>query len=253
MKKLKLMVIDDNREFCRLVRDYSKSREEIEFCGATFDGISAMGLIRELNPDIIILDTVMPQLDGIGVMKHIRNSETNPKVIAVSVSPTDFVVAEMCRLGADYIISKNTDIADIIERCLMLFDQNTVTESTENIITSAICAIGIPANLKGYSLLRTSINMAMTTPDIIYSVTTTLYPAIAKRYNTTPSNVERNIRNAIDIAWSRGDKKILSQIFGTSLVFTNSRPTNSEFIAMLADKLRTKTGEHKLPCVKNHK
>ncbi len=238
MKKFKLMVIDDNREFCKLVREYSNVREEIEFCGAAFDGISAMSLIRERNPDIIILDIVMPQLDGIGVMKHIRNSETKSKVIAVSVSPTDFVVAEMCRLGADYIISKNTDISDIIDRCLMLYSQAIPVERAETIITATICAIGIPANLKGYSFLRTSINMAINTPSIIHSVTNTLYPAIAKKYNTTANRVERNIRNAIDIAWSRGDKKILSQLFGTSLVFTNSRPTNTEFIAMLADKLR---------------
>lgn len=240
MKKIKLMVIDDNREFCKLIREYSRTKKEIDFCGATFDGISAMSLIRDRNPDVVILDIVMPQLDGIGVMQHIRNSEIKTKVIAVSVSPTDFVVTEMCRLGVDYIISKNTDISDIVERCLMLFNQNTLSESAENIITSTICAIGIPANLKGYSFLRTSINIAINTPEIIHSATSTLYPTIAKQYNTTPSRVERNIRNAIEIAWSRGDKKILSQLFGTNLVFTNPRPTNTEFIAMIADKLRTK-------------
>lgn len=240
MKKIKLMVIDDNREFCKLIKDYVQAIEEIEFCGVAFDGISAMNLIRERNPDVILLDTVMPELDGIGVMKHIKNLSTKPKVIVVSSSPTNFVITEMYRLGADYIISKNTNIADIIERCIMVCNSKENVENAEDLITNAVCAIGIPASLKGYSYLRTSVNAVINKPDTIHPITKTLYPYVAKRHNTTSSKVERNIRHAIEIAWKKGDKKALAQLFGTPLVFTNPKPTNSEFIAMLADKLRLK-------------
>lgn len=245
MEKVKLMVVDDNREFCMLVREYAKMVDEVEFCGAAFDGISALGLIRERNPDIILLDSIMPQLDGIGVMQHLRNVEKKirPKVVAVTISPTNAYISEMYNLGADYIISKNTDINDIVNRCLMIVRASQKKEEvsyqdTEEVITSALCAIGIPASLKGYSILRVSIDMTMKNPDIIHSVTKKLYPEVAMRFNTTPNRAERNIRNAIEISWTRGNKQALTQIFGTSLDFSKPKPTNSEFIAMLADKLR---------------
>lgn len=247
MRNVKLMVIDDNREFCMLVKEYTKMLDEVEFCGAAFDGISALSLIREKKPDVILLDSIMPQLDGIGVMKHLKNFEKKlrPKVVAVTASLTNFYVSEMHDLGASYIISKNTDISDMLDRCIMVYktsvkNENSYSEDAENLITSAVCSVGIPAKLKGYSYLRTSIKMTIENPDIIHSVTKQLYPAVAEIYNTTPSNVERNIRSAVEAAWVKGDKQALIQIFGTNLDFSKPKPTNSEFIAMFADKLRIK-------------
>lgn len=247
MRKVRFMVIDDNREFCMLVREYAKMLDEVDFCGAAFDGISALNLIREKKPDVILLDSIMPQLDGIGVMKHLRNfeKELRPKVVAVTASITNFYVSEMHDLGASYIISKNTDISDMLDRCIMVYktslkSKETHSDDAENLITSAVCSVGIPAKLKGYSYLRTSIKLTIENPDIIHSITKRLYPAVAEIHNTTPSNVERNIRSAVEAAWVKGDRQSLIQIFGKNLDFSKPKPTNSEFIAIFADKLRLK-------------
>lgn len=245
MEKIRLMVIDDNREFCRLVKDYAEMVDEVEFCGAAFDGISALELIRERKPDVILLDNVMPQLDGIGVMKHLQNFETNikPKVVAITASPTNTYVTEMGRLGADYIVSRNMDIDEMINRCILVIQsldkpEDKQCEDLESMVTSAICILGVPAHVSGYGYMRTSIGKVVVKPDLIHSVTKTLYPEVAKIHKTTPSKVERNIRNAIEIAWNRGDKQAFERMFGTTLDFSKPKPTNSEFIAMVADKLR---------------
>ena len=245
MERIKLMVVDDNREFCRLVKDYAEMINEVEFCGAAFDGISSLELIRERKPDVILLDNVMPQLDGIGVMKHLQNFEKSikPKVVAITASPTNAYVTEISRLGADYIVSRNMDIDDMINRCILVVkspDKAEVPqyENLESLVTSAICTLGVPAHVNGYGYMRTSIGKVITKPDLMRSVTKVLYPEVARIHKTTPSKVERNIRNAIEIAWNRGDKQAFERMFGTTLDFSKPKPTNSEFIAMVADKLR---------------
>lgn len=245
MEKIKLMVIDDNRDFCRLVKDYTEHIDKIEYCGAAFDGISSLELIRSRRPDVILLDNVMPQLDGIGVMKHLRNFESNtkPKVVAITASPTETYLTEISRLGADYVISRNMDINEMINRCILVTKKTKTqklekNDDLENLITSAICTLGVPAHVNGYGYMRTSIDKVIKKPDLMQSVTKGLYPEVAKIHKTTPSKVERNIRNAIDIAWSRGDKQAYKKMFGTTLDFSKPKPTNSEFIAMVADKLR---------------
>lgn len=251
MEKIKLMVVDDSREFCLLVRDYVKTVSDVEFCGVAFDGISALDFIKEKKPDVILLDNVMPQLDGIGVMMHLQSFENKdrPKVVAVTTCPTKSYISAMYKLGADYIMSKNTDVNEMIDRCVLAVKsfesrEHIYTTDAEMLITSTVCAVGVPAHLKGYSFLRTSIDMVIKNPDIVHSITKQLYPIVAKKYNTTTNKVERNIRNAIEIAWTRGDKHALAEIFGTALDFSGPKPTNSEFIAMLADKLRLKLREN---------
>lgn len=250
MKKIKIMVVDDSREFCILVRDYLKTNSKAEFCGFALDGMSALNVICEKNPDVVLLDNVMPNLDGIGFMKHLNNMplENKPKVVAVTVCPTHSFVSAMYNLNAEYIMSKDNDVKDIVERCVMVANDAENSESltdNENLITSAVCAVGIPASLKGYPLLRTSIDIVIRNPNAIHSITKKLYPTIAKKYNTTSSKVERNIRNAIEVAWDRGNKEAFNKIFGTALDFSKSKPTNSEFIAMFADKLRLMIKDNK--------
>lgn len=243
MEKIRLMVVDDSREFCILVRDYLKTNSRAEFCGFALDGISALNAIQERKPDVVLLDNVMPNLDGVGVMKHIKNMtfENKPKVVAVTVCPTNSYISSMYSLDVDYIMSKNSDVKDIVDRCIMVVNNGKRNESlpdTENLITSAVCAVGIPASFKGYPFLRTSIDMVIKNPNAIHSVTKNLYPAVAEKYNTTPCRVERNIRNAIEVAWNRGNKEAFNEMFGGGLDFSKPKPTNSEFIAMFADKLR---------------
>lgn len=245
MEKIKLMVIDDNREFCRLVRNYAEMVNEVEFCGAAFDGISALKLIRERKPDVILLDNIMPELDGIGVMNHLGNfeKEIRPRVVAITASPTNTYVAEMGRLGADYIVSRNMDIDEMINRCVLVVNnvneiKETKSGNLEDVVTESICTLGVPAHLNGYGYMRTSIEKVVTNPDKIHSITKELYPEVAKVHKTSPSKVERNIRNAIEIAWKKGDQQAFQRIFGTTLDFSKPKPTNSEFIAMVADKIR---------------
>ena len=205
--------------------------------------MSALNVIREKNPDVVLLDNVMPNLDGIGFMKHLNNMslENKPKVVAVTVCPTHSFVSAMYNLNAEYIMSKDNDVKDIVERCVMVANDTENSETladNESLITSAVCAVGIPARFKGYPFLRTSIDIVIRNPNAIHSITKKLYPTIAKKYNTTPNKVERNIRNAIEVAWDRGDLDTLQRFFGYTVSNTKGKPTNSEFIALIADKLQ---------------
>lgn len=243
MNKVKLMVVDDNREFCNLVRDYAQMRDEIEFCGAALDGISALQFIREIKPDVILLDNVMPDMDGLGVLKHLQSFESRlrPKVVMITASPTEVYMRETYKLGAHYVMSRKSDIDAMIDRCLMAVSNSVDEEeykTEEEMITSAICSVGVPANVKGYPFLRTSISMVIRDQKMVYGITKQLYPAVAKKHDSTPGNVERNIRSAIEIAWKRGDREAFSQLFNMTMDFNGPKPTNSEFIAMIADKLR---------------
>ena len=242
MTKVKLMVVDDNREFCNLVRDYAKTRNDIMYCGAAFNGFSALEAIKIAHPDVILLDNVMPDMDGLGVLKHLQSFEKDlrPKAVMVTAAPSETYLREAYKLGAEYSMSKNCDIDEMVDRCVMVVQnakERDRTENTEEYITSAILSLGVTANLKGYPYLRTSISMVMENRHLLYTMTKALYPAIAKKYSTTSSRVERNIRNAIEIAWERGNKENFTEMFGTEMDANSPRPTNSEFIATVADKL----------------
>ena len=138
MKKIKLIVVDDNKEFCNLVKEYAKITNCIKFCSAAHDGITALKLIRELHPDVILLDSVMPQLNGIGVMKHLQNmpKELRPKVIAITASMTTYYITLMYKLGANYVISKNSDVEEMLERCLLISDPERYIEKQEQLMLS---------------------------------------------------------------------------------------------------------------------
>ena len=258
MDKIKLLVVDDNREFCNLVRDYTNMQDDVEFVGAAFDGISALEIIRSRKPDVILLDNVMPQLDGIGVMTHIQNMPVlqRPKVVTVTACPTDTFMTSAYKLGVSYAMSRKLDIAEMVERCRMAVrtspadsgsDNRRLTEDDiEALVTSTIHEIGVPAHIKGYSYLRESIMLVLEDRQLIESVTKQLYPTVAKHFDTTASRVERAIRHAIEVAWSRGDTETLDSIFGFTINQSKGKPTNSEFIAMISDKLRLEIKQRKL-------
>lgn len=248
MEKFKLMVVDDNREFCNLVRGYAQMQEDIEFIGATFDGISALDMIREKKPDVVILDNVMPQLDGIGVLNHLQSfpAKDRPKVVTVTACPTDEFMANAYKLGVNYAMSRKIDINEIIDRCRMVVkntpaeakSENLKVEDIESMVTAMIHEVGVPAHIKGYSYLRVAIMLVLEDRQLIESITKLLYPTVAKKFNTSASRVERAIRHAIEVAWNRGDTDTLNSIFGFTINQSKGKPTNSEFIAMISDKLR---------------
>ena len=248
MSKIKLMVVDDNKEFCNLVKDYVYMQDDMEFSGSAYDGISALDMIRYKRPDVVLLDNVMPQLDGLGVLTHLLNfpAQDRPKVVTVTACPTETFMNNAYKLGVSYAMSRKCDISDMIERCRMVVKNvqtNAVEEKKEDEdleakVTEMIHEVGVPAHIKGYFYLRTSIMLVLEDGRLIESITTPLYPPVAKKFKTSASRVERAIRHAIEVAWNRGDMDTLNRIFGFTINQSKGKPTNSEFIAMISDKLR---------------
>lgn len=252
-KRIKLLIANDSVEF---TRDYGRIFEEsgMDTVYTQKDGMKLLEKIESIHPDVVIADLFMPRLDGIGVMKATQAKLTGIKplfiIISNFTSPT--LEREVMMSGASYFAISPFNAADLSDRILQLcsmsglLPKNTTKQQTstspepslEIQVTEILHQIGVPAHIKGYHYLRDSIIMAIETPDIINAVTKRLYPSVAKRYETTASRVERAIRHAIEVAWDRGDVDILNSYFGYTIHNTRGKPTNSEFIAMISDRLR---------------
>ena len=259
-KKIRLLIADDNKEFCSILNDYLSSQEEVEVVGIAKDGLEAMDLISKKEPDVLILDIIMPHLDGLGVLEKLHSSELEkfPKVIVLSAVGQDKITKRAINLGADYYVVKPFDFEIFMKRirqvagtapAIISKRSNTQTASQSFVvshnnvsleakITNIIHEIGVPAHIKGYLYLREAISMVVANMELLSAVTKELYPNIAKSFNTTPSRVERAIRHAIEVAWNRGKVDTINSLFGYTIHTDKGKPTNSEFIAMVADKLR---------------
>lgn len=260
-KRIRVLIADDNHDYASVLCNYLKGDNRIEVVGCAYDGMETMGMIKMTEPDILILDLVMPNVDGIGVLERLRNTklEKRPKVIVVSAVLNDDIAARTIALGAEYFMLKPVDFEVLIDRIRMFsstdptsgkklstatlapYSDTPKEPDMETMVTEVIHEIGIPAHIKGYQYLRYAIIMVVNDLDIINSITKELYPAVAKKFNTTPSRVERAIRHAIEVAWDRGDTEVLNSFFGFTIANSKGKPTNSEFIAMIADKLRLQT------------
>ena len=251
-KRIKLLVANDSSEFHN---DYGHVFENsgMEVSYVAKDGIKLLEKIESSHPDVVLANLFMPRLDGIGVMKASRTklSGAKPLFIIVSNFTSPTLEREVMMSGAAYFAICPFDAADLSERIIQLCTMNGLSPkvpakpqtveaepSLEIQVTEILHQIGVPAHIKGYHYLRDSIIMAIETPDIINAVTKQLYPSVAKRYDTTASRVERAIRHAIEVAWDRGDVDILNSYFGYTIHNTRGKPTNSEFIAMISDRLR---------------
>ena len=263
-KKIRVVIVDDNKEFCRILSEYLKKQSDIEVVGVANDGLSACSLIQMRQPDVVILDVIMPHLDGIGVLERMTQIpfDKRPVFIMLSAVGQDKITERALALGAQYYIIKPFDMDTLLIRIRQLKSAHQVIKngdpnqsrqkiltneqptyelsslSLEKEVTSVIHEIGIPAHIKGYQYLRDAIIMSINDMDILNSITKQLYPNIAKKYNTTPSRVERAIRHAIEVAWSRGKMDTIDQLFGYTVNNGKGKPTNSEFIALIADRLR---------------
>lgn len=272
-KKIEVLIADDNREFGDILCEYLSNQEDIEVVGLARDGFEAVDLILQNTPDIAILDIIMPHLDGLGVLEKIASSnlEKKPLFIVLSAVGQDKITQRALSLGAEYYIVKPFDMDVLVSRIRQLKDNtylpsaststsmnssisqhksdsfinekkpahiNNTSRSLEVEVTNVMHEIGVPAHIKGYQYLRDAIMMVVKDLDVINSITKLLYPSIAKEYNTTPSRVERAIRHAIEVAWSRGQVEAIDALFGYTVNIGKGKPTNSEFIAMIADKLR---------------
>ncbi|RLL48126.1 sporulation transcription factor Spo0A [Oceanobacillus piezotolerans] len=256
MDKISVCLVDDNRELIQMMEEYFSDLEDIEVIGTAYNGRDCLSMLDELNPDVLILDIIMPHVDGLAVLNEIRNSDksSKPNVIMLTAFGQEEVMKKAVNLGASYFILKPFDLGHLADQVRQV-EGNQVVQSTvkkptkkekkqdlEASITNIIHEIGVPAHIKGYMYLREAITMVYNDIELLGSITKVLYPAIAKKFNTTASRVERAIRHAIEVAWSRGNIESISALFGYTINISKAKPTNSEFIAMVADRLRL---EHK--------
>ena len=263
--KISVIIADDNKEFCNILNDYLLNQKDIIVTGIAKDGLEALKLIEDKKPDLVILDIIMPHLDGLGVLERLNAMNINPmpRIIVLSAVGQDKITQRAITLGADYYVIKPFDMNVLTRRIRQMFN-NTIMNKDEvkrsisfagdgelkssqddpadlkQEITNIIQEIGDPAHIKGYMYLREAITMVVNNMELLSAVTKELYPSIAKKYNTTASRVERAIRHAIEVAWSRGQVETINKIFGYTIHNDKGKPTNSEFIAMVADKLRLK-------------
>lgn len=257
MKKITVAIADDNREFCQIVAQFISAQEEFEVVGIAKDGIEALEIVEKEKPQILILDIIMPHLDGLGVLEKLHELENDffPKVIILSAVGQDKITQRAIELGASYYVVKPFDFQIFIKRLKQTVDNDSLIQAKldtsnsykknvnnennmETKITKIIQEIGVPAHIKGYLYLREAIHMVIEDMDYLGAVTKELYPNVAEKFNTTPSRVERAIRHAIEVAWNRGKIDTIDKIFGYTVNNNKGKPTNSEFIALIADKIR---------------
>ena len=261
--KTRVLIADSGEDFRFLMADTISAEENITVVGLAADGLETLSLIEEHRPDVIVMDLVLTKLDGMGVLHKISQMQQRPAAIIVSGFFNDHVVQEAAELGAYYFMPKPCDIPALLSRIRQVTSLRSglsalsasgrhvgiamyrPEENLETVVTEVIHEIGVPAHIKGYQYLREAIILTINDMDIINSVTKVLYPEVAKKYGTTSSRVERAIRHAIEVAWDRGDLETLQKFFGYTVSNVKGKPTNSEFIAMIADclSLRRKVAE----------
>lgn len=257
MSRLNVAIADDNERILQLLGDIVSNDDDLQVVGTAKDGEEAYRLIKEKEPDVVLLDIVMPKLDGLGVLDKVQKDNSIQKCpffVMISAIGKDNITEAAFSKGADYFIMKPFDKDVVINQIKtvrsiknMTTDKSLKTlelkkmdskKSLEEIVTDIIHDVGVPAHIKGYQYLREAIIMSVMDMDMLNSVTKILYPEVAKRYKTTPSRVERAIRHAIEVAWSRGKVDTIEELFGYTVSIGKGKPTNSEFIALITDKIR---------------
>ncbi len=254
-EKIKVLLADDNLDFCEMVEEFFSQQDDLELIGVAYDGAKCLELMERNPPDVLLLDIIMPYLDGIGVLEELNEKGRDPdlKVIMLTSFGHQDVIQRFVELGADYYILKPFDLEIVGKRIRQLkdsspqktnFKKTGFKKSSNNLevrVTNIMHQLGVPAHIKGYLYLRDAITMVIEEIALIGAVTKELYPTVAKKYNTTPSRVERAIRHAIEVSWERGNFAEMKSIFGNSVEEKSGKPTNSQFIAKIADKLRLET------------
>ena len=240
--KITVLLADASEEFRAMLQEVIEKTGEFTVTASTGDGREALRLIRDQNPDLLLMDVALPGLDGLGLLKTLKEEDGKlPKTIVISAFCGSQVLNDAEKLGVVYYLPKPCEPNSLLEQMRGVFEGAFVSEmplcTLKNTVTAVIHEIGVPAHIKGYQYLREAIIIAVNDIEVINAVTKVLYPAVAKRFNTTPSRVERAIRHAIEVAWDRGDLETLQKYFGYTVSNTKGKPTNSEFIAMIADRL----------------
>lgn len=261
-RKIGVLIGDDNREFCELLREYVDAQADMELVGMAHQGMDVLEAVKSKAPDVLILDIIMPHLDGIGVLEQLNQLELpkRPKIIMLTAFGQENITQKVLEMGADYYVLKPFSLDVLGTRLRQLAGVVPApatpppvaapsqgrpgvvlplrTRNLDTDVTNIIQEIGIPPHIKGYRYLREAILLVVNRVELLGSITKELYPSIARTHCTTPSRVERAIRHAIEVAWNRGNQEVLQGLFGHTLNRDRGKPTNSEFIAMVADRLR---------------
>ena len=265
MGKWSVAIADDNERMIGILDGILRQDEDIQIVGVARDGEEVCQIIKDKEPDIVLLDIIMPKLDGLTVMEKIGQDihiQKKPEFVVISAIGQERITEDAFLLGARYYIMKPFDHEMLLSRIqsLKADRQKRKTEirkvvpyetkmdymerNLETDVTTMIHEIGVPAHIKGYQYLRDAIMMAVEDMNMLNSITKILYPTIAKNHQTTPSRVERAIRHAIEVAWSRGKMDTIDELFGYTVSVGKGKPTNSEFIALIADKIRLDYKKH---------
>ena len=246
MEKINILMIDDNIKLIEMVKEYFKTNDKVNVILEAYDGEEGISVIEENQDkiDLIILDLIMPKKDGIYVLKEMKSRGINKKVIVATSYNAAEVIREVSEFGVSYYVLKPFDLQDLESR---IYEVQGKKES-QNIdfynsnlqvsITKMLHELGIPSHIKGYQYIREAVNIIFKNPGVIGGITKELYPELATKYKTTVSRVERAIRHAIEVSWNRGNLDFMEELFGYSVDIDKAKPTNSEFIVTIADKLR---------------
>ena len=247
MAKYRILLADGSHQYQTAMRDYFTVQDSIGQFDVVSDGQAALDALRAGNYDLLICDLIMARLDGFDLLERINAGlcEKAPAVLIVSAMRHEDMVSRACTLGARYYMVKPAEPEAIFKRVLDMLEQGSSPVTTlsappktlDEKITCIFLIIGIPAHIKGYHYLREAVRMVYYEPDLTSRITKELYPGIGRRFNTSASKVERAIRHAIEVAWTRGKIENINQVFGYNIYSKNDKPTNGEFIALVADKL----------------
>ena len=248
MKEIKMLMIDDNKNLVEMVREYFKGHEYIHLVDVAYDGKEGFDKLKDHSDqyDVVLLDLIMPNKDGIAVLEFMKKKAIDKKVIVLTSYNTQDMIRKVSELGVSYFILKPFELEDLEKRITEVaegvkFGGKEIDVYHNNLqiaITKTLHELGVPSHIKGYQYIRESISLVYERPEIVGGITKELYPEVAKKFDTTVSRVERAIRHAIEVSWNRGNWQLMEEIFGHSVDIDKAKPTNSEFIITVADKLR---------------
>ena len=240
--KIRVLLADSSEEFRILLKENIEKSGEFTLVGITGSGREALELAKTMHPQLVLADVALPELDGLSLLQELQKLNHAPRTIVISAFCNDRTVQEAMNRGAFYFMAKPVHLPSLMEQMRFATQEEEKEETSyspalESRVTAIIHEVGVPAHIKGYQYVREAIMIAVEDMDVINAVTKVLYPEVAKRFGTTPSRVERAIRHAIEVAWDRGDLETLQKYFGYTVNSAKGKPTNSEFIAMIADRL----------------
>ena len=241
-KRITVVLADANEEFRTALKQALDATGEFDVVGCAADGLAAAQDLAQRKPQLLVMDLLLPGLDGFGVLEQAAKDKVQMKTVVVSALYRDQIVSQAMNRGVSFFMPKPCEMTSLLDQMRRAVNEGEESEdesqALEREVTAVIHEVGVPAHIKGYQYVREAIVIAVQDMDVINAVTKVLYPEVARRYNTTPSRVERAVRHAIETAWDRGDLETLQRYFGYTVSNTKGKPTNSEFIAMIADRIR---------------